>query len=68
MRKINKQRALGMLLYHTGLSYEKVGVFAGASYEAVQEWYQEGEELFFRRRVYQRYKRAINRRFKSKCL
>ena len=45
-RKSNKQRALGMLLYHAGLSYEKTGMFAGASYEAVREWYQKGEELF----------------------
>ena len=45
-RKSNKQRALGMLLYHAGLSYEKAGIFAGASYEAVREWYQKGMELF----------------------
>jgi transposase-like protein len=45
-RKSNKQRALGMLLYHAGLSYEKTGMFAGASYEAVREWYQKGKELF----------------------
>ncbi len=45
-RKSNKQRALGMLLYHAGLSYEKAGMFAGASYEAVREWYQKGKELF----------------------
>ncbi len=44
-RKSNKQRALGMLLYHAGLSYEKAGMFAGASYEAVREWYQKGKEL-----------------------
>jgi DNA-directed RNA polymerase specialized sigma24 family protein len=36
-RKSNKQRALGMLLYYAGLSYEKVGMFVGASYEAVRE-------------------------------
>ncbi|CAG0963988.1 hypothetical protein METP1_00870 [Methanosarcinales archaeon] len=35
-----------MPLYHTGLSYEKAGVFVGASYEAVREWYQKGMELF----------------------
>jgi hypothetical protein len=45
-RKSNKLRALGMLLYHAGLSYEKAGMFAGASYEAVREWYQKGRELF----------------------
>ncbi len=45
-RKSNKQRALGMLLYYAGLSYEKAGMFAGASYEAVREWYQKGKELF----------------------
>jgi transposase-like protein len=45
-RKSNKQRALGMLLYYAGLSYEKAGMFAGASYEAVREWYQKGRELF----------------------
>jgi transposase-like protein len=28
------------------LSYEKAGMFAGASYEAVREWYQKGKELF----------------------
>ena len=42
-RKSNKQRALGMLLYYAGLSYEKAGMFAGASYEAVREWYQKGK-------------------------
>ena len=45
-RKSNEMRALGMLLYHAGLSYEKAGIFAGASYEAVREWYQKGKELF----------------------
>ncbi|NJD76893.1 MAG: IS6 family transposase [Candidatus Methanoperedens sp.] len=35
-----------MLLYHAGLSYEKAGMFAGASYEVVSEWYQKGKELF----------------------
>ena len=45
-RKSNKHRALGMLLYHAGLSYAKAGMFAGASYEAVWEWYQKGKELF----------------------
>jgi transposase-like protein len=45
-RKSNKQRALGMLLYNAGLSYEKAGMFAGASYEAVREWHQKGKELF----------------------
>ncbi len=45
-RKNNRQRALGMLLYHAGLSYEKTGMFVGASYEAVREWYQKGKELF----------------------
>ncbi len=45
-RKSNKQRALGMLLYHAGLSYEKAGMFAGATYEAVREWYQKGKGLF----------------------
>ncbi len=35
-----------MLLYHACLSYEKAGMFAGASYEAVHEWYQKGKELF----------------------
>ena len=39
-RKSNEQRALGMFLYNAGLSYEKAGMFAGASYEAVREWYQ----------------------------
>ena len=45
-RKSNEMRALGMLLYYAGLSYEKAGMFAGASYEAVREWYQKGKELF----------------------
>ncbi len=44
-RKSNKQRALGMLLYNAGLSYEKAGMFAGASYEAVREWHQKGIHL-----------------------
>ena len=45
-RKSNEMRALGMLLYHAGLSYEKAGMFVGVSYEAVREWYQKGKELF----------------------
>ncbi len=45
-RKSNEQRALGMFLYYAGLSYEKAGMFAGASREAVREWYQKGKELF----------------------
>ncbi len=45
-RKSNKQRALGMLLYYASLSYEEAGMFAGASYEAVREWYQKGKVLF----------------------
>lgn len=45
-RKSNEQRALGMLLYNAGLGYKKAGTFAGASYEAVREWYQKGRELF----------------------
>jgi len=36
-RKSNEQGALGMLLCNAGLSYEKAGMFAGASYEAVRE-------------------------------
>jgi hypothetical protein len=36
-RKSNEMRALGMLLYYAGLSYEKAGMFAGATYEAVRE-------------------------------
>jgi hypothetical protein len=39
-RKSNEQRALGMLLYDAGLSYEKAGSFANASHEPVREWYQ----------------------------
>ncbi len=35
-----------MFLYYAGLSYEKAGMFAGASREAVREWYQKGKELF----------------------
>ena len=45
-RKSNEMRALGMLLYYAGLSYEKAGMFAGASYEAVREWYQKEKEFF----------------------
>jgi transposase-like protein len=45
-RKSDEQRALGMLLYHSGLSYEKTSMFVGASHEAVREWYQKGRELF----------------------
>ena len=45
-RKSNEQRALGMLLYYAGLSYEKVGSFVHASHEAVREWYQKGIDLF----------------------
>ena len=45
-RKSNEQRALGMLLYYAGLSYEKAGSFVHASHEAVREWYQKGKYLF----------------------
>jgi putative transposase len=45
-RKSNDQRALGMLLYYAGLSYEKAGSFVHASHEAVREWYQKGKDLF----------------------
>ncbi len=40
-RKSNEQRALGMLLYNAGLSYNKAGLFVNASYEAVREWLPE---------------------------
>ena len=42
VRKSNEQRALGMLLYNAGLSYEKAGSFANASHEAVRKWYKNG--------------------------
>ena len=42
-RKSNTQRALGMLLYHAGLSYNKTAVFVNASYEAVRKWYRKGK-------------------------
>ena len=46
-RKSNEMRALGMLLYYAGLSYEKSReCLQGASYEAVREWYQKGKKLF----------------------
>lgn len=45
-RKSNKQRALGVLIYYADLSYEKAGIFAGASYEAIREWYKKGMKLF----------------------
>ncbi len=45
-RKGNTKRAQGMLLYNAVLSYEKAGKFVNSSYEAVQEWYQKGKELF----------------------
>ena len=57
-RKSNKQRALGMLLYFAGLSYEKAGMFAGASYEAIREWYQKGRELFEQSTVKKKRKRV----------
>lgn len=37
-----------MLLYYTGLSYEKAGSFVHASHEAVREWYQKGKNLLRR--------------------
>ena len=46
-RKINEERALGMLLYHASLSYEKTGFFVEASHEAVREWVAKGRELFY---------------------
>ena len=45
-RKSNVKRALGMLLYHAGLSYNKTGLFVNASYEAVRKWYRKGRKLF----------------------
>jgi transposase-like protein len=45
-RTPNVVRALGMLLYYAGLSYEKAGKLLGVSYEAVREWYQKGKVLF----------------------
>ena len=45
-RKSNTQRALGMLLYHAGLSYNKTAIFVNASYEAVRKWYRKGRKLF----------------------
>ena len=47
-RKTNEQRALGMLLYYAGLSYEKACSFVHASSEAVRKWYQKGRDLFER--------------------
>lgn len=35
-----------MLLYHAGLSYEKTGLFVGASHEGVRKWVAKGRELF----------------------
>ena len=45
-RKSNVERALGMLLYHAGLSYNKAAIFVNASYEAVRKWYRKGRKLF----------------------
>ena len=45
-RKSNAERALGMLLYHAGLSYNKAAIFVNASYEAVRKWYRKGKKLF----------------------
>ncbi|MDI6887241.1 MAG: hypothetical protein QMC98_01195 [Candidatus Thermoplasmatota archaeon] len=45
-KKSNRKRALGMLLYRSGLSYRKTRYFVGASHEAVREWYRKGRELF----------------------
>ena len=45
-RKTNEERAMGILLYHAGLSYEKTGLFLGVSYEAVRKWIIKGRELF----------------------
>ena len=45
-RTTNYIRAMGMLLYHSGLSYEKASEFLGVSHEAVREWYQKGKVLF----------------------
>ncbi len=44
-RKSNTMRALGMLLYYAGLSYEKAGMFAGASYEAVVNGIRKGRNF-----------------------
>ena len=36
-RKSNERRALGMLLYYAGLSYEKVGSFVHVSHESIKK-------------------------------
>lgn len=48
-RKNNEERAMGMLLYHAGLSYEKTGLFLGVSYEAVRKWVLRGRTIFSHR-------------------
>ena len=45
-RKSNEMRALGMLLYRAGLSYQKAGDILNVSNEAVHKWYLKGRELF----------------------
>ncbi len=45
-RKSNNHRALGMLLYRSGLSHRMTEHFVGASYEAGRKWYLKGRQLF----------------------
>jgi len=45
-----------MLLYPAGLSYEKAGLFVGASHEAVREWVSKGRELFYHSLIRERRK------------
>ncbi|MDI6887426.1 MAG: hypothetical protein QMC98_02140, partial [Candidatus Thermoplasmatota archaeon] len=56
-RKSNRKRALGMLLYRSGLSCRKTRYFVGASHEAVREWYQKGRELFASQQIKRERKR-----------
>jgi len=49
-RKDMKYRALGILLYHYGLSLRKcesvISSFKPVSYEAIRKWYHKADQLF----------------------
>ncbi|MGH2668503.1 MAG: DDE-type integrase/transposase/recombinase [bacterium] len=45
-RNPNDKRALGILLYHGGLSYENAGRAVGVSNQSIKNWYAKGAEFF----------------------
>lgn len=45
-RTPNDKRALGIVLYHGGMSYDKAGEAVGVSGQSIKNWYAKGAEYF----------------------